>query len=695
MTTALIESYVKQLAAARCRGLVVLSGDAAWAIAQAQALMSRLPQALWLGEGAPAGIDTASIGAGKNYLGRELPHAVVNGFSGIHPNSLGALTGAITAGGVLVLLVPPLAQWPQRPDPDYQRLRVENYRSRQQLFIQRLATVLQQQQGIVVWQQGQQPTLPTLAPTIAHGGEPPYKTADQCTAVAAIIKVASGHRRRPLLITAKRGRGKSASLGLAANRLVEQYGKRIIVCAPSQAAVAELFKFVAPAQQHGVVFYTVEAMQRLQPQADLVLVDEAAGIPVPLLSQWLQRYSRIVYASTTYGYEGYGQGFSLRFVAAMAASTAQYKHVALHQPIRWQAPDPLEQCVDQALLLGAPLASLTAQYAGAVAYQQVSQRDLAADEQLLAQVYALLVGAHYQTTPDDLRILLDGPNISLLIACQQHTVVGVLMLAQEGAVAPALHAHIAAATRRIKGHLAPQLITVNTGATELLSQRLWRVVRIAVHPQRRRCGVAAGLLAYAQEAARAQQLDAICAVFGFTAELLPFWQHCGFAPLCVSTRQDSASGAYSGAVYKGLHAAAEAVQQRLLAQLPLQLQHGGSDYLGQLCPSTLLAILRCCTVPQLFSKGELAQLEHFAHANKPLETCLPVLTKAALAMPALLPLLPEATLWPLVVRLVLKWPMPRIVAQSTITGKAQLVAAMRFAVAQGLPHFQAEPTLHA
>jgi len=41
----------------------------------------------------------------------------------------------------------------------------------------------------------------------------------------------------------------------------------------------------------------------------LLMVDEAAAVPVQMLSELLQSYSRIVFSSTIHGYEETGRGF--------------------------------------------------------------------------------------------------------------------------------------------------------------------------------------------------------------------------------------------------------------------------------------------------------------------------------------------------------------------------------------------------
>ena len=73
----------------------------------------------------------------------------------------------------------------------------------------------------------------------------PCVTAEQHNAVEAIIKVVTGHRNRPLVLTADRGRGKSSALAIASAKLLSERKNnpyKIIVTAPVIAALSVFFK---------------------------------------------------------------------------------------------------------------------------------------------------------------------------------------------------------------------------------------------------------------------------------------------------------------------------------------------------------------------------------------------------------------------------------------------------------------------
>ena len=139
--------------------------------------------------------------------------------------------------------------------------------------------------------------------------------------------------------------------------------------------------------------------------------------------------------TTVHGYEGTGRGFDLRFRATLTALTPQWKSLKLSTPIRWASDDPVETWLFDALKLKASpvdaktLSEVTARHCR---YECINRDVLLAEPQLLNTLFGLLVQAHYQTTPADLRNLLDGPNISVWISRYQGQVVAAALVAAEG-----------------------------------------------------------------------------------------------------------------------------------------------------------------------------------------------------------------------------------------------------------------------
>ena len=87
--------------------------------------------------------------------------------------------------------------------------------------------------------------------------------------------------------------------------------------------------------------------------------------------------------------------------------------------MRWAMNDPLEQFMFRALLLDSDIESppqLAQLDVSVCAIKKISSRELVKSEQLLNQVFGLLVLAHYRTRPNDLRQLLDSTEISIFIA---------------------------------------------------------------------------------------------------------------------------------------------------------------------------------------------------------------------------------------------------------------------------------------
>lgn len=91
------------------------------------------------------------------------------------------------------------------------------------------------------------------------------------------------------------------------------------------------------------------------PEADLLLVDEAAAIPLSILAIYLNHYNKLIFSTTTHGYEGTGRGFVLKFYKLLDRKRAGWKKIELQQPVRWQQNDWFEQWIEKLLFLNLQL----------------------------------------------------------------------------------------------------------------------------------------------------------------------------------------------------------------------------------------------------------------------------------------------------------------------------------------------------
>ncbi len=648
-----------QARAARQRRLLVLAGDAGWGRGVAEALCRSLPlaPASWIGDAAPASQESLGGRQALALLGQEREALVFDAHSGFDPDVFGAVSGAVVGGGLLILLTPPLAQWPAFADPAAARISIAplGFAEVSGRFLQRLVRVLRAAAGVAIVER-QAKDLPLIAADAAPGGPVPafdrdgFRSADQQAAVAAIERVRHGHRRRPLVLVADRGRGKSAALGIAAARLLGEGLQRIVVTAPRIDAVAPLFEQAARRlpgarlrrgrlQWRGacIEFHPPDELLRNPADAELLLVDEAAAIPAPLLTTLLERHARIVFATTVHGYEGTGRGFAVRFRRTLDALAPGWRELRLQTPIRWAAGDPVEAFVFRALLLDANAAA-DEQVADAVParceFLRLDREALAADEPTLSQLFGLLVQAHYRTRPNDLRNLLDGPGLRVYALRHRAQIVATALVAAEGGFDADMAQAIAAGKRRPRGHLIPQSLAAHLGLAEGARLRCARVMRIAVHPAAQRRGLGGLLLRRVREQAQADGFDLLGASFGASEELLAFWHNEELLPVRLGFSRDHASGTHSVMLLRPLSgrggALFDTARARFLADFALQL----ADPLRELEPLLAARLLRRqhgeAVSPARLGADDRQVLQAFADAARSFEDCLGPLYRLAL-----------------------------------------------------------------
>lgn len=549
------------------RRLLVFAGEPHWSRAVVEQWLGRWQPAAaaWFGETAPAGLEQLSLSTAASLLGRDLELVVIDAWQGLDPDALAIAAGTVVAGGMLVLCTPTLADWPGFPDPDYRRLLVQGF-SRDDIkgrFLRHLVREITADGDARVIVAGNPVPAVVIAgeSVVEPMSDPVGPTAEQQAAVAAILQVADGHSRRPLVITADRGRGKSSALGMACAQLMRARPRTVIVTAPTRSAVAQVFAHArsglpaaAETTDRLVVgdsqlrFLPPDELLRARPAADLLLVDEAAAIPAPLLERLVSCYNRSVFSTTVHGYEGTGRGFDIRFRPRLRALSNQVREMHLQQPVRWAAGDPLEAWLYRALLLDADRAVADLDATESVAGITVSLVDrdlLVADRALLRQVFGLLVLAHYQTSPADLRNLLDGPNVSVWLVCRGDRVLAAALIAEEGGFDPQLAEAVWRGDRRPRGHLLPQSLAAHAGFQQAPLLRYWRVMRIAVHPSLWRCGLGGRLLQSITARARQQGIDIVGSSFAATADVIAFWRSQQLLPVRMGYRRDASSGCHS------------------------------------------------------------------------------------------------------------------------------------------------------
>ncbi|WP_254534786.1 tRNA(Met) cytidine acetyltransferase TmcA [Halomarina litorea] len=523
-------------------------------------------------------------------LGTTRECVVVDGHEECRPNALGRAVGAVDGGGLLVLLAPPLDEWSRRRDRFDETLAappatVEDVSGR---FRQRLVSLLRAHRGVaivdvdseVVEREGltdPAPARPQASPTLPETHAFPRVAYEACRTADQIAALRAFERLRDpstaVVLEADRGRGKSSAAGLAAGSLAAA-GRDVLVTAPDRRGAGELFARarevldalgvladrgdevgegngeLRAAEGGRVRFVPPLEASEFPDDPDVVLVDEAAGLPVSLLSSLLGRVP-VGFATTVHGYEGAGRGFAVRFRERLAESDCEVVDVSMAEPIRYAGTDPVEPWAFRALLLDAsPAVELLVADAtpDSVEYARPTPDDLLADEHLLRELFGLLVLAHYRTEPDDLARLLDAPNLSARCLVHGGHVVSVALLAREGGFDADTCERIYR-EGRVQGNMLPDLMTGQLRDPDVGRPLGVRVVRIATHPSVQSSGLGTELLDSIHREF-GDEVDWFGTSYGATPRLLDFWRANGYHSVHLSATRNATSGEHSVAMLR-------------------------------------------------------------------------------------------------------------------------------------------------
>ena len=593
------------------RRLLVLSGEEGWCFEHTLKLRDALPgDWLWISP-QPDAENHCSPSALQTLLGREFRHAVFDARHGFDAAAFAALSGTLKAGSWLVLLLPVWEEWENQPDADSLRWSDCPDPIATPHFVQHFKRVLTADNDAILWRQNQPFSLAHFTPRTDWHPATGAPQPEQQQLLKQLMTMPPG----VAAVTAARGRGKSALAG----QLISRIAGRAIVTAPAKASTdvlaqfaGEKFRFIAP-----------DALLASDEQADWLVVDEAAAIPAPLLHQLVSRFPRTLLTTTVQGYEGTGRGFLLKFCA-------RFPHLhrfELQQPIRWAQGCPLEKMVSEALVFGDENFTHTPQ--GNIVISAFEQTLWRIEPETPLKVYQLLSGAHYRTSPLDLRRMMDAPGQHFLQAAGENEIAGALWLVDEGGLSQELSQAVWAGFRRPRGNLVAQSLAAHGNNPLAATLRGRRVSRIAVHPARQLEGTGQQLIAGALQ--YTHDLDYLSVSFGYTGELWRFWQRCGFVLVRMGNHREASSGCYTAMALLPTSDAGKQLAEREHYRLRRDAQ-ALAKWNGETLPVDPLN-------DAVLSDDDWLELAGFAFAHRPLLTSLGCLLRllqtSELALPAL------------------------------------------------------------
>ena len=478
---------------------------------------------------------------------------------------LAALAGTLTHGGILVLALP------QRTEKSDSTVGVDFKTSH---FSERFEKLLYEAEHnhpeqivlVQVSEDASGSTMPmAAAQKTTDNTFTPHRAKSASEEQDQLLKQAYDHLtnsdRACVSIVGKRGRGKTSLLARIANRIHASAGT-YCVTALNKTALTTFHQQTDHSSTH--YFQTAAAIPLRDNQ--VVLVDEAANLPVKVLHELLLKHDKLVFCTTVEGYESAGRAFQNRFSKQLREAFESPLFLSPAHPWRWRENDPIENFIDKLVLNsskerssnhGIQQQTRSNLEESRVHLVQIKQSSLASSEELLENVYGLLRNTHYQTNVKDLQHLLDGPDIQIwaLKTTNATDIIAVAIVSIEPAIEASLHGAVVNKQRRLPHHLLAQLLAQCANNSLPLSKRLARVTRISVHENYRRIGLGSKLLNAIEQhllspVNSAKRVDAIGASFAKDSVSVNFWQSNGYREFHEGFRKNPRTALPSSAVLK-------------------------------------------------------------------------------------------------------------------------------------------------
>jgi len=542
----------------------------------------------------------------ERVLGQTFSYLVMDLTKDLKPNDVGRLIGIVEGGGLIILLTPSWSMWDEFLTIFKRNLTIPQYPQPRHVFIKWFKEKLMEHECIGIYDADSSAiikkfVLKTSSSQIVEKIVIPEKklfpetvyehalTMDQVRVIKLLEELyekPGKGRKKVIVITADRGRGKSCSVGIGIIGLIHLLTKvkpkpRILVTAPSSSNVQSLmtlamkvldalkYKYEVIRREGYVIELRSEkfSIEYWEPinipkiNGDIVVVDEAAGIHVPMLHKIWRSHRRIVFSTTIHGYEGAGRGFSVRFLQKIRSDkNTDLIEYEMNEPIRYSRDDPIEKWQFDTLLLDAEPAELSEED-----LRDIDEKKLEyivyepnylfskAGEMELRQLFGIYVLAHYRNEPDDLGMLADAPHHGIrAVKTRSGKIVCAIQIAFEGDIDEASAKELLRGGK-IPGNIIPDRFLKHVRLKGFSKLRGFRIVRIATHPMVQGKGIGSWAIEKLVEEAVSKKYDWIAAGFGVNEELLRFWLRNGFYPIHISPDRNPVSGEYTLLVIRPLN----------------------------------------------------------------------------------------------------------------------------------------------
>lgn len=570
----LIEDWlVKRSDSISHRQLLWISGNEVWSNNAAEHLLKLTGTAenIWVGARQN---DLGSIlpNQFRSLLGTEYNNAVYSAYSHFSLSALFAIAGTVKKNGILILLTPSLEDWATSctciPSQSH------GFTSQSSLFLRYLSNyLLADKQVIKLFQNNKHFDQHQLQANIGkrkENKETPFETTltkEQDNVVAVLLEALVKPTPYAATLIAKRGRGKSWLLGSLIRTLIHKH-HTVALVAPQAKSTNQVFTHLSDCEKSPLFRYCApDSPSLLTTEFDIIIVDEAAAIPLPVLMRIVEHKKHCVFSTTIGGYEGSASGFQHRFVEALKLTfEEQFQQFELVSPMRWYPDDHLENTMEG--LLNPPKTEwisdkLKTLGKDDIAFHLVKTSELLEGATLALDIYSLLSEAHYQTTPDDFIRQFDAKDTRIFTLTSKNQIVGAALCIIEGDnKLIGLDEDIARGARRVRGHLTPQYLAYNTTQPTFASMSYLRINRIAILPTHQNLGLGSLLVKKLVCIAKFEGYDVISTSFGAKPKLLKFWERNHFEKFSIGKKADKASGENSTLYLKALNDSAQVLIER-------------------------------------------------------------------------------------------------------------------------------------